>query len=198
MSNDNVITSNFLSAIQKYADEQKRQIEEEVNEFKVKELKKAEEESLEEAYDIIQHEITNKRNFIKKDLALKEAESRKELFILRNQMNKQIFEEATKKLLEFSNSSEYKDRLLKNAKKFAELFGNNNCDIYISESDLCYTSEISAIFNGNATIHADNSIKLGGIKGDCDALNICADSTLDRLLELQQNWFVCNSNLKVV
>ncbi len=198
MNNDNIITSNFLSAIQKYADEQKKRIEEEVNEFKAKELKKAEDESLEETYEIIQREITNKRNFIKKELALKEAESRKQLFILRNQMNKQVFEDATKKIMEFSNSNDYKIRLLENARKIAELFGGNNCDIYIRESDLRYKAEIGAIFNGNATIFTDNNIKLGGIRGNCDTLGISVDNTLDRLLELQQKWFVCNSGLKVV
>ncbi len=198
MNNDNIITSNFLSAIQKYADEQKKRIEEEVNEFKAKELKKAEDESLEETYEIIQREITNKRNFIKKELALKESESRRQLFILRNQMNKQVFEDATKKIMEFSNSTDYKIRLLENAEKIAELFGGNNCDIYIRESDLCYKTEISTIFNGNAAIFADNNIKLGGLRGNCDALGISVDNTLDRLLELQQKWFVCNSDLKVV
>ena len=45
---------------------------------------------------------------------------------------------------------------------------------------------------------ADKSIKIGGIKGFCKAMNIVADETLDSKLYAQKEWFIENSGLSVL
>lgn len=198
MNNDSKIAGNFLEAIRKYADKQKQQIENEVNEFKQAELKKAEDESLEFAYDFIQKEMVQQRMLIRTELARKEQESRAELFKLRKEMTDKVFAGARKKLTAYTSTKEYKDKLLKSAAKMAEIFKANECTIYVKKSDLRYADELSSVFSGKAEIESDASIQIGGLKGKCPKLNITADDTLDTLLDAQKEWFALNSDLKVV
>lgn len=198
MNNDSKITGDFLAAIQEYADKQKQQIENEVEEFKQAELKKTEEESLAEAYELIQKEIAQNRTLIKTELARKEHESRAQLFKLRAEMTDKVFEGAREKLIAFTDSYQYGPKLLQGAARLAELFGKYPCVICVRERDLRFTSEISALFKTVPRIIADHSIKIGGIKGRCKALSITADETLDTLLEAQHEWFIRNSTLKII
>ena len=51
-------TDNFLKAIEKYAEEQRSKIQSEAEDFRERELNKAEEEGLREAYVLIQKKMT--------------------------------------------------------------------------------------------------------------------------------------------
>ena len=53
-------------------------------------------------------------------------------------------------------------------------------------------------FAGSTEVVADKSIKIGGIKGFCKAMNIVADETLDSKLYAQKEWFIENSGLSVL
>ena len=57
-------TSNFLKAIDKYAKEQQREIKAKANEFKIKELQRAEAEVLRDSYHLIQREMASMRKKI--------------------------------------------------------------------------------------------------------------------------------------
>ena len=62
-------TSKFLAAIQKYADEQKDNINNEVEQFKAEELKKATDEGLQDAYNLIHKEMDAMRTAISSEMA---------------------------------------------------------------------------------------------------------------------------------
>ena len=198
MNNDNRITGNFLEAIQKYADSHKRRIEEEAEEFKQRELKKAEDKALEEAYEIIQNQISRERTDVRIQLARREQESRRKLFLQRQKLTEKVFEKAEKELLEFTKTEEYGKRLIESAKKMAELFGAEDCTLFLRECDLSYRVQIASLFKGDVQIKADSKILIGGIRGVCEAKAVCADQTIDSLLNGQYDWFISNSGLKVV
>lgn len=198
MSNDNKITDVFLNAIQNSAEKEKQQIEDEIKALKEAELKKSEDEGLSEAFEFIQKEIEKKRASIRTELAKKERQSLAELFMLRKEMTEKVFARATEKLTAFTQTSEYKEKLLDSAKKLSELFGSNACTLQVKESDLRFKDEIASAFKTTPKIETDNTIKLGGIKGVCTSMKIIADETLDSRLELQYDWFIRNSTLKVV
>lgn len=195
--NESQKTSSFLRAINKYAKEQSDAIRLEVEEFKKQEIEKATKEGIKDAYALIQKEISSKKSVIVSDLAKREQESRKQLFIKRNEIVDSVFADASKKLLEFTNTDEYHTYILNSVKEIAELFKNNDCVIYVKESDIDKAASIKEHIK-NCDVVCDNSIKLGGIKGYCKALNILADNTLDTKLTDQRIWFAENSGLKVV
>ena len=88
--------------------------------------------------------------------------------------------------------------LFDGAKAVAELFGENDCVVYVKESDMSYGDKIKSFFGGNAEVTADETIKIGGVKGFCKSMGIIADETLDSKLEEQRGWFVENAELSVL
>ncbi len=195
--NESQKTSSFLRAINKYAKEQSDAIRLEVEEFKKQEIEKATKEGIEDAYALIQKEISSKKSVIVSDLAKREQESRRKLFLKRNEIVENVFADAREKLLEFTKTEDYTNYILNSTKEIAELFEDNSCVIYVKESDMDKAVLIKEHIK-NCDVVCDASIKLGGIKGYCKALDILADNTLDTKLADQHIWFAENSGLKVV
>ena len=67
--------SKFNQAINHYAEEQRRKIENEVAEYKRRQLEEAEEEVLTEAYHLIQKEMAEMRNSITREMAHREMDA---------------------------------------------------------------------------------------------------------------------------
>lgn len=191
-------TDNFLKAIQKYADEQRNAMRSEVEQLKEEKLKEAEAKSKYDSEKYIKDKLEEVRNKETGRLAKKMQESQKELFLERAKMTESIFENAANKLIEYTNTTAYKDSIIKNAKAIAELFAGNDCVIYVNEKDMDSASQIKALFDNMTEIAVDKTIKIGGIKGYCKAMNIVADETLDSKLYAQRDWFIENSQLSVL
>ncbi len=190
-------TSSFLKAINKYAKQQSDAILQEVEEFKKQEIEKATKEGIKDAYTLIQNEVSTKKAVIISDVAKREQNSKRELFVKRNEIVDKVFQKAYDKLFEFTNTVEYSEHIKNSAIKINELFGNNKCVIYLKGDDADKVDAVKSII-ANCDVEFDDSIKLGGIKGYCEALSIIADDTLDSKLSNQRQWFCENSGLKVV
>lgn len=198
MKNTDTKTNKFLSAIQKYANEQKDQIISEVESFKQQELKKAEDEALSEAYKLILHDMSVMRMGITSELSKREYESQKKLFERRSEISDAVFEKAAGELIKFTESPDYGETLLEYAATISEFFGDKPCTVYIKEADEIYKDRIVSAFTGECRAITVTDIKIGGIRGYCPALKIVIDETLDTKLYEQRKWFVENSGLKVV
>lgn len=196
--NDANKTNNFLNAIQKYADQQMKDIENEIETFRAEEMKKAEEEGLNAAYALIHKEMEAKKIAVTRDLAKREKQSQDELFITRKNMMQTVFEKAAEKLTVYASTEEYKTKLIEQAKNIAKIFGSKSCVIYLSEKDLFFAKELQKCFSGKTEVKALPEIKIGGIKVYCSEDAIIADETLDSKLEDQKQWFIENSALKVM
>lgn len=196
--NDAQKTNNFLNAIKKYADQQKQDLQEEIEQFRVQEMKKAEEEGLKAAYELIQHELADKRSAITRDLAKQEKESQDSIFLKRCKMMDTVFKKATDSLQSYTQTPAYKEKLLQQAKEISGLFGSKNCVLCLKNSDLKYADMLKENFSGNVTVTSSPDIQIGGIKGYCAEMNIVADNTLDSKLTQQKEWFIEHSGLTVM
>lgn len=198
MANTEEKTGNFLKAIQKYADEQKHQIESEVELFKKEELKKAEEEGLKDAYALIQKEMASKKISITRQTAKDEAESKKELYAKRIDITSNVFESAFNELCKYTLTDSYKEQLKKTATDMAKVFNGQDLIVSIKPQDDGLKGDISACFNGcNISIKTDNHIKIGGLAVYCENQGVYIDKTLDTKLSDQKEWFFQNSNLEI-
>ncbi len=195
---NNAKTNNFLNAIQKYADQQKQDMQKEIENFKAEEMKKAEDEGLRAAYNIIHKEMDNNKSVITREFAKKEKESQDELFLKRAKMMQTVFEKATEKLIAYTSTEEYKNKITMQAQNISKLFDGKSCIIYINEKDKNLAKQLQDCFSGETQVKAIPEIKIGGIKVFCEELNIIADETLDSKLQDQRQWFTENSGLKVV
>lgn len=108
-------------------------------------------------------------------------------------MTKSVFKRLKKSLLNTQNIRLLKQPC-KSAKEVAKLFADNDCVVYVNERDMKNSDKIKAVFAGSTEVVADKSIKIGGIKGFCKAMNIVADETLDSKLYAQKEWFIENSD----
>lgn len=195
---NNAKTNNFLKAIKKYAEEQRNAMRNEVEQLKEQKIKEARQKGKYDSEKLISQRLEAKRNEETHKIAKALQEGQKELFLERTKMTDSVFEKAQSKLIEFTQSAEYTDKLFNSAKAIAQLFDNESCMLYVAENDLSNADKICALFNGNAQVCVDKSIKIGGIKGYCSKMQISVDETLDSKLEQQRQWFIENSGLSVL
>ena len=198
MENSKNKTDNFLKAIKKYADEQRSAMQTEVAQLKEEKLKEATEKGRHDSEKYIKDKLEESRNRQTGILAKKIQEGQKKLFLERAEMTESVFKKAEEKLVEYTKTSDYSNSLVKSAKEVAKLFADNDCVVYVNERDMKNSDKIKAVFAGSTEVVADKSIKIGGIKAFCKAMNIVADETLDSKLYAQKEWFIENSGLSVL
>lgn len=197
MPNQSGKTSNFLKAINKYAEEQRTKIRNEAENFKKEEIEKAESEILNDIYILIQKEMAEMKAEIAKEMSKKELDSRKNLFEKRNSITKKVFEKSKLKLLEFTKTNEYPKLLAKYAKAISSVLVEPGTIIYVRKEDLCFSDTIKEAFGCDCNIEIKENIKIGGIYSYNPNMGLIADETLDSKLEEQHIWFAENSGLKL-
>ncbi|MEE0913892.1 MAG: V-type ATP synthase subunit E family protein [Ruminococcus sp.] len=191
-------TDNFLNAIKKYADEKHTAMQNEVEQIKAEKLKEAEKTAKYDCEKLIKDKLEAKRNEQTSKIAKMLQDGQKKLFLKRSEMTESVFEKASEKLIEFTKTQKYSEMLINSAKEIADFFGCESCVLYVNERDMSSADKIKALFKGDAQVVSDKTVKIGGIKGFCDAMNIIADNTLDSKLYAQREWFIENSGLSIL
>ena len=191
-------TDNFLRAIKRYANAQKRALKGEVEQLKNERLKEAEATAKRDSERMKKEKLAETRNRVTAKRAKITQEGQRKLFLERSQMTAEIFNLAAEKLGDYIKTAEYRKKLKESAKAVAEVFDGCSCVLYLNERDLDFAGELKEFFSGNVEVKADKTIKIGGIKGYCACKGIIADETLDTKLEAQREWFVENAALSVL
>ena len=190
-------TDNFLKAIEKYAEEQRTKIESEAEDFKEKELNKAEEEGLKEAYVLIQKKMSDINTKISSDLSKAESASRKEIFIKRKEISEKVFEKAKQKLLEYTKTDKYSKMLETSTKEISSKLNADDVVLFVKEEDMKFEKELKVAFGQSCEVKPSDEITIGGVMGLSHKLGLLADETLDTKLSEQHEWFYENSGLCV-
>lgn len=190
-------SSNFISAINKFNEEERAKVISEMEKKRSQAVKDAKQKGKEDADKYIRKTLSAEKSEITAKYAVKTLDAQGEVFKVRDEMVDEVFERSADKLREFSASPEYKDKLLAFAEEIAESFEDNSCVLYVKEDDLKYADNIKSLFKGSVDVQSDVKIRLGGIRGYCHELNIVADNTLDSKLENKRQWFVDNIDLKI-
>ena len=122
-----------------------------------------------------------------------ENEARAGLFKRREEVRLEVFEEARKRIGEFTQTEKYKDLLIASAKRIREQMEGQCAELIIREADKKYAAEICSYLGNSITLHIDNSIELGGITVKSKNGEMMIDDTLDERLSAEQKWFMENS-----
>lgn len=197
MANDEKMNK-FYQAINHYAEEQRKKIEQEMAEFKRKELNEAEVDALTEAYRMIQKEMAEMRNGISRELAQRELKGRRELLEQRQKITDTVFQRAAAELSAFTQTPQYADMLVRFTAGLPEKIRKDGTVIYLKEEDASYREQIKTAFAADCTFRTDAEIKIGGLRACNSEMGIMADETLDSLLEDQRAWFEENSGMAIV
>ncbi len=196
MKNDSK-ADNFLSAVKKYNEEERAKIISEIESKKSEAVKSAQAKGKADADRFVKKNLSAKKSEITGEFAVKNLEAQGKLFKKRDDMVKEIFKRASNKLEDYTNSPQYKDKLISYAKEISETFKENSCTVYVKKDDLKYENEIKAVFTSDIKVESDIEIRIGGLRAYCEKLQLVCDNTLDSKLENQKNWFVENADLKI-
>lgn len=191
-------TSSFLKAINKYAKDQRREIKSKANEFKKKELQKAEAEVLRDSYFLIQREMAQMRKGIDREVSKMEVESKRRLLERRRKITENVFKQAEDKLLTFTKSKDYLGELKKRAASISTVLKEQDIVLFVKKEDLKFEKELVESFEGSCQVKQNDDIKIGGILGYSEKVGLIVDETLDSKLENQRGWFAENSQLDIV
>lgn len=195
--NDKTKESKFLDAINKYAEQQKAQITQEIEDYKNTKIEQATEQGLQDAYDLIRADVARRKAVIVSDVSQNELQFRSELFNERQQLCDKVFAEAEEKLRDYTKSADYTRFLGRSLEQIASKCGAAFCEVSIAPCDEDKRELIQSSLP-DAKITADPHITIGGIKAFCPSLGIMMDDTLDSRLKEQRQWFIESCGLKVV
>ena len=155
-------TDNFLKAIEKYAEEQRSKIQSEAEDFKERELNKAEEEGLREAYVLIQKKMSDIRTQISAELSRAETASRRKTFVRRQEIEKEVFEKAAQKLREYTKTEKYLKSLLNSTKEISMAIQADDVVLKLRKEDLVHKNQIFLAFGRKCEIVETDEIIIGG------------------------------------
>lgn len=189
--------SKFLDAIRKYAEQQKKLIGAQVEEYKAQKIEQATESGLQDAYELIQRDIAERKAAIVTDYARREYALKKELYTERQRITDEVFAAATEKLLAYTDTAAYREAFLREAGEAASLCGEHPCVIRIREVDRDLAHKAASLF-AHAEIQADASVRIGGFRVLCEEKGVLLDCTLDEKLSRERERFYTESGLKVV
>ncbi|HCC35504.1 MAG TPA: hypothetical protein DEQ02_07685, partial [Ruminococcaceae bacterium] len=126
----------FVEAINKEAEKRKAQIEDETELFIKQEIDKAENEALQESYELIQQKIASLKQDIGRDLSRRELESRRQIFLRREEIEDEVFDEAKRRLSEFTKTGEYPALLRRSADRLAQRIREETIYIFLRPDDM--------------------------------------------------------------
>jgi V/A-type H+-transporting ATPase subunit E len=187
----------FSAAIFKDANARKEAILQEVEAYKKETLAQAEDEILNEAYHLIQSQITSIRNACTREVSIEELESRRILLKKREEIVARVFEDAKARLLDYSKTDAYRERFLSRLGTLNQTYDLSGCTLKIKSSDSISKADIAAVAGESVAIEPSEDIQIGLFILVDPKNGVIIDETLDSKLLEQHDWFAQNSKLGV-
>ncbi len=110
------------------------------------------------------------------------------------QIADETFAKAREQLAAFAAGEKYAAWLQTEAVALAEALGEN-VELYARKADLPLLQGVK--LPAGATLTADDTIEIGGLKGRNAAKGLAADDTLAARLDAQHEWFLQNAGLEI-
>ena len=186
----------FLDAIDRDAQERRRQIEAQVDQANAEALERAKAEAQAQAQQLIRKELYKQRVAVNQKFAKEAASLRTALAGRRTEIADQVFLEAEQSLRAFTEKPEYQAFLFGSAARCAALLPQGESVVLlVREADIPLADALRAAFGRPCEVRADASIRIGGLKASCEAKGLVADDTLDNRLQNQHGWFLEHAGL---
>jgi len=187
----------FLDSINEEARKVTENIMREADEFKVKELEKAQIEAAEKSRDYIRYESEKLKTQSNRKVSEANKALRKLLLEKRSKIADSLFTQVTENLKAFTVTEEYKTFLLSSAKQMADFYKDAPFVLLLKNDDLKHTELLTSSIKTLDKVSVDNTILIGGCKASCENNSIELDDTIDTRLENEKEWFYTNSKLAV-
>lgn len=183
----------FLDEINKEADRQCSKIKTDVDRYISAELQKARQSAKNDVKILQKDEIDRLNEENNAKLSYVEATNTRQLVEHRKNLTDVVFDEAKKKIIEFTEKYNYLLFLKKSIENIKSEIGEDAV-IFVRENDRKYEDELLTVCKG---LEYDNSIILGGCKGKNVLTKLTADDTLDLRYSKAKENFYSYSNLSI-
>ncbi|WP_099204840.1 V-type ATP synthase subunit E [Scatolibacter rhodanostii] len=188
----------FQEAIFDYAKLQSEQILQELQQKQQEELKCAKETIQQEMSLYIQHRLEKVNSEMSREIAHREQDVKQDILKQRREITNQVFEDAKKRLLDFTQTEEYLPFLLKQVESIKELYAVDDAVFVIKQADERYQEDLQKAFGRPCQFQTDAAIQIGGLQVKSTKLGKMVDQSLDSLLCDQHDWFALYSDLSVI
>ncbi|MCI8554118.1 MAG: hypothetical protein HFJ80_04140 [Clostridiales bacterium] len=195
MANKDEKVSKFVDAITAYAEEQSRRIHQEVEEYKTERLFQAEQQVLQDAYQLIQRESADMRSSRSRELSRRELEARAHLLEQRRQAMESVFDEAAGRVRAYTETPAYAEQLKESMRQVTDRLPEGERIYYLSRRDEALLDGLKALCPADGELRLTDAIRLGGIRGENRKAGVIVDDTLDQRLEAEKEWFIAHSGL---
>ncbi|MDY3030372.1 MAG: V-type ATP synthase subunit E [Clostridia bacterium] len=159
-----------------------------------------ENEYLEEAYETIQHSITEAKKAANEKILHVELETKKELLLKREHIIEEVMDGAKAKLKAYTKTDEYVEWLVEKTKKAIFEVGKGPKIVYISSDDLGCKDKIEALSEDGTQITVEAAGEkdfLGGVKVSNPARRVSVDYSFKEMLAEEKKQFLRRSGLVI-
>lgn len=196
MINRDKQVAQFIDAINKNALKECKRIEKDTKKLYTGEAEKLQKSAGVLVQERVAYAKTEIETQFNKNVASSYSLCRAKIAQKRKELTDEVFEKATRKLIEFSKSEEYVDFLAESLKEIYA-FINEKFTASVKPGDEEALSKAAKKAGIECDSVSDSSIKIGGIKVECTHLNKVFDDTLDSRLDDQKEWFYANSGFVI-
>ncbi len=154
-----------------------------LNEYKTQKLKEAESECLENAYKVVRRGVSAAKKNAADIIAREPMKYKQSLYVYREKLVDEVFEELLKRINEFKKASEYEDFLLESVSDTLANSGEGTKTVIIDVTDSKFSDKIAKKFTCNVICR--ENIVGGCIVENSDTKIICNDSINDKIKELR-------------
>ena len=161
-------------------------------------IEKANDDSLNEAYDKIKQEIKKISAKYTKLVSKAELDCKRDILVHREKLASKIIENVRNSLISFTQSDKYKDYLINLIKQEIENLDENSEPVFfLSKKDMQFADEIREKLNQDICIQEKDCIKIGWLFIGYKNQNVLKDNTLDSALSDQKCEFINSCCLKL-
>ncbi len=197
MENKEQVFLYIRDEIEKIADQEEKQILEEAKALEKEAYAQMEAEAKKDAKRQLEKELAAISSKASIDAAANLEQRTKKLVEKRDELVKNIFEQAKNKLIAFVESDEYKDYLINHIQKIGQEYQMTGCILNLRKEDMKYQKELVKAYGFDIEVKDNDQIHLGGFIIENPVTHVVCDETLETALENQKDWFYKTSGLMI-
>lgn len=169
----------FISTIREDAQREKEALDEEIASKREAFLSKAEDELLDEVYAYIRTATSRIRTDAGRRVSQKMFEEKRELYRHRTEVALSVAEDAKRRIAEYTETPEYRERLVRLAKYAASKLGGGEVHIFLRREDMPLAAEISEACGAEVS---EGGFTLGGLIAENPERHLRLDLSYDESL----------------
>lgn len=197
MENKEQVFLYIRDEIEKIADQEEKQILEEAKALEKEAYAQMEAEAKKDAKRQLEKELAAISSKASIDAAANLEQRTKKLVEKRDELVKNIFEQAKNQLIAFVESDEYKDYLIDHIQKIGQEYQMTGCILNLRKEDMKYQKELVKAYGFDIEVKINDQIRLGGFIIENPVTHVVCDETLETALENQKDWFYKTSGLMI-